>query len=528
MVNQNSGSSAVEQAESILKANCHDNIMEFDTSDGGNADAFVELYGNEFLYVKEIGWLHWNGKYWELDDGAVMLAMRTSFDTRHDKFNRCGEDAKANATKRNTHKLNASIEQAQSILVAHIDDFDKNPDELNVDNGVLNLKTWKVTPHESTQLFTYCIDVPFDEQADMSAVVDFMETILTEEGKAVNQELVDFTQTALGYSITGHTREEKLFYLYGKLGRNGKGSITEAMMELLPYPIAQEVDFNTFISKRDGDSQNFDLADQKASRIIFASESNKYQMLNPATIKKLTGGNYIRAAHKYKEFFTYRPQYAPWLSSNHKVNGDPDDNVLWNRVLVIEFPNSYLDREDKLLKERLKSPEVQNGLLRWLAIGARRWYQDGLEVPKQVKLATKKQQEELDTFTNWFDEALERVEGYFTTFAELYQNYKMWCEVNGVTPKAERQFTDSMQKKDLTKTRSKDVKRSRGYDGIKIVMLYGVIKDASGIMRYIEARDETPKPEPEPNKPKPRPTYTREQADSPDFDPEYDDYDIED
>jgi len=405
VANLEDGSAAVEEAARILRGNCDDDILKMDTSDGGNADAFSEMYGNDFLYVKELGWLHWNGKYWQEDDGAVMLAMRESFDTRHDRFHRCGEFVKAGQTKRSTYKLKAAIEQAESMLAMSIDQFDKHPDEVNVANGVLNLKTLGLTPHDPFQLFTYCLNAPYDRGADMSIVENFMAKVLTREGEEKpNQELIDFVQTALGYSLTGHTREEKLFYLYGELGRNGKGSITEALMELVPYPIAEEVDFNTFVAKRDGDSQNFDLADMKASRMIFASESNKYQMLNPASIKKLTGGNPIRAAHKFKEFFIYRPQFKAWLSSNHKINGDPDENVMWLRLLVIELPNSYQGREDKLLKEHLKSPEGQQAWLRWVAVGAKRWYEQGLQVPEQVTLATKKQQEDVDTFTNWVDE----------------------------------------------------------------------------------------------------------------------------
>jgi len=477
MGNTLQGNGAVEEAQRILRedtVNCSDYLMSFDTSDGGNADAFVAMYDSEFLYVRELGWLHWNGKYWEQDEAKVMLAMRNSFDTRHDCFNRHGRDNEANQTKRATYKLRAALEQAESILATPIEDFDTNRDEINVDNGVYNLKTGTLIPHDPSQFFTYCLRAPYDNEADMTVIEGFMVKVLTREGEdKPNQELIDFVQTALGYSLTGHTKEEKLFYLYGKLGRNGKGSITEALMELIPSPIAMEVDFSTFIAKRDGDAQNFDLAGMKPSRLIFASESNKYQMLNPASIKKLTGGNWVRARHLYKDFFEYRPQYKPWLSSNHPVNGDPDDSVLWNRVLVIELPNSYIDREDKDLKDRLKTLQAQTGLLRWLAIGAKRWYKDGLVIPEQVKLSTKRQQEDINVFSNWEEEDTEHQDGYFVAHTDLYQNYVTWCEAQGVTPKGRNQFTEAMEKRGYTKDRSSG---QRGFTGIRIVAEYEKIK----------------------------------------------------
>ena len=499
---------AVKEAECIIRLNCQDDTLKMDTSDGGNADAFVKLHGKKFLYVKQLGWLHWNEKYWEQDDEAVMVAMRDSFDTRHDGFTRCGENEKASQTKRNTYKMEAAIKQAKSLLRKDIKEFDRNPDEINVDNGVLNLRTLELVPHDSSQLFTYCLRAPYDENADMSSVEDFMAKVLTKEGEETNQELVDFIQTALGYSLTGHTREEKLFYMYGELGRNGKGSITEALMELVPYPISMEVDFNTFTARRDGDSQNFDLADMKPSRMIFASESNKYQLLNPASIKKLTGGNYVRAAHKFKGFVTYRPQFKTWLSSNHKVNGDPDEHVMWNRVLVIEFPNSYQGREDTLLKDLLKSPEVQKGLLRWAAIGTKRWYEQGLHVPEQVKLATKKHQADVDTFSNWLDDATRPEKNHFVLNSAIYQNYKVWCEANGITPKGSYQFSEAMklrgQERGFEKARTTDKQRARGYRGLRIVTEYRMIQGEKYLLEVdLDPESDTPLRNPSPVPPTP-------------------------
>src|SRR6266516_2099926 len=212
MFHRNDGSRAVSAAQSIINGNCEDDILRLDTSDGGNADAFASLYGDSFLYVEELGWLHWNDRYYEHDEGAIMLAMRESFDLRHDRFNRCGHAAEANQTKRNTYKLNAAIEQAKSMLRASIEEFDKNPDELNVANGVLNLKTWELVPHNPEQRFTYCVKAPLNVEAGTKVIDEFMGSILTEEGEAPNDELVSFVQEALGMSLTGHTREEKIFY----------------------------------------------------------------------------------------------------------------------------------------------------------------------------------------------------------------------------------------------------------------------------------------------------------------------------
>lgn len=105
---------AIAQAQAVINENCNDEILKMDTSDGGNADAFAVEHSDDFIYVREIGWLRYNGSYWQHDDGAVMLAMRKSIEDRHIRLWNCG-DSKANELKRNTYKINAAIEQAQAI-----------------------------------------------------------------------------------------------------------------------------------------------------------------------------------------------------------------------------------------------------------------------------------------------------------------------------------------------------------------------------------------------------------------------------
>jgi putative DNA primase/helicase len=89
-------------------------------------------------------------------------------------------------------------------------------------------------------------------------------------------DIVPYLQEALGYSISGHTSEECLFYIFGP-PRSGKGTLSETFLSIFPRPIVSEVDFNSFTAKREADTQNFDLAPLKPARIVFASESNKFQ-----------------------------------------------------------------------------------------------------------------------------------------------------------------------------------------------------------------------------------------------------------
>jgi putative DNA primase/helicase len=207
---------------------------------------------------------------------------------------------------------------------------------------------------------------------------------------------------------------------------------------------------------------------------VFASESNKYQSLNPGKIKQLTGGNWISAAFKHKDRFHYRPQYTVWLSSNHKAMGDPEDDALWYRVLVIEFPNSHAGSEDTTLKARFKSPEAQRSILKWVVDGARWWYMsDRLYVPERVTLATQAHRDELDHVALWLEDLTVNDAKSFTSASDLYQSYETWCKVNGVEPKKQKELGQALTRRGYVSVRKReDGRLMRGYTGLKITHGY--------------------------------------------------------
>ena len=361
-----------------------------------------QLFGRVFVYNEAVGWMYYTGTHWEPDEGSARLtraAIKTLRTRRHAAVEAEVESI-VRATISDTKRINGAITCFRAHVVASIDTFDAAEHLLNCKNGVINLKTGELTPHSEEQRFTYCVPVEYNP-VDATEWIDYLNGVV-----GGGTEMIDYLQLALGYSLTGSTREECLFYVYGP-SRSGKGTVAEILLRLLPRPLSTMVDFNSFTAKREGDVSNFDLAELKPSRVVFASESQRNQSLNPAKIKQLTGGDLVRASFKHKNFFTYRPQFKVWMLSNWPVNGDPEDDALWGRVRVIPFPNSYLGKEDKGKKERLKSDEVLTSILYWAVQGAIKWYalgSSGLQTPAYVADITKSQRDAQDFVQQWIDE----------------------------------------------------------------------------------------------------------------------------
>jgi putative DNA primase/helicase len=458
--------------ESVPPNSGSQGLCRFTPDDAGNGDALYELYGEKFLYCGAIGWLFYNGTYWELDAEMAEVRKCAVITLRERRLEAVikGNESIVRCTIGDEKRVSGCVNRFKNLVTVKIDVFDNDPDLLNCKNGVVDFRTGTLSQHDHTQRFTYCVPVDY-EVSDFSEWIKYLSGVV-----GGGQEIIDYLQMALGYSFTGWTSEEVLFYLWGPT-RSGKGTVAEVVMRLLPNPLSTMVDFNSFTAKREGDVSNFDLAELKPSRLIFASESQRNQSLNPAKIKQLTGGDLIRACFKHRNFFAYRPQFKVWMLSNWPVNGDPEDDALWGRVRVIPFPNSFLGKEDKTKKARLKSPDVLKGVLYWIVQGAIKWYAlgaSGLHTPQLVATTTKKQRDELDFVQQWLEECCSLKDGVWTSSEDIMNSYTAWCEANSVSAKKARGLAQSLQTKGFRtgiQKKQRDGRNIKGVEGLVITPL---------------------------------------------------------
>lgn len=428
-------------------------LLSYATHDQGNALCVIERHGGKFCYNDAFGWLYHNGTHWtnEGAESAVGRAITETLEARMAAAIAAGSSQYGQIIKDclpNHRKVNGIKGQLRDAVDCPVGAFDNDPDLLNCNNGVVNLRTGEIAPHNTTQRFMYCVPVDYKQDADYSNWVEWLTSV-------TNKDDADWLQLAQGYSITGHTREEILMYIWGKT-RSGKGTYESTIRKALGGTLAKSVQFSTFTTDRGKDDQNFDLAPLKSARFIAASESKQHERFNEAKVKQITGGDEIHCAFKHKNFFNYVPQFKIWLFSNFPVNADPDDDAVWGRIRVIEFPHSHLGQEDKTLKERMHSTANLEAVLAWAIQGAMRWYALGnTGLPELESNAVKKQEQrnELDTVQMWIDQECERIDGQHEQTSVLYQSYEGWCKESGTPPKQRKGFTQTLDRKGYTSGR---------------------------------------------------------------------------
>jgi len=420
-------------------------MLDNPLDDDGNAQCVAKRH-SIFLHNDAYGWIMYCGTHWRRE-GAESELHKAIVETLRSRAHELVDGGRAGDVKYVTPsaaRVKNIVFHLRSILYVSPDEFSAHPDLLNCKNCVVSLKTGQTQEHSVDQRFLYCIPTPYVAGRRSEDWERFLSEVVADY-----DSIKDWLRMAIGYSITGRTNEEILFYIHGPR-RSGKGTFANTLADTLGTPIAIGVDFASFTSERDGDSNNFDLAGLQQTRVVISSETSRYDKLSPKRIKNITGRDPIRTSFKHRDLFEYYPSFKLWLQSNWDVSADPDDDALWSRVRVVSFPKSFYGKEDKGLKDRLSSESNRIGILSWAIEGAQRWYangSDGLVTPQSVIDETVAQQIGQDYIQQFLEECVESKTDWLESSKAVYQAYRWWCEENGVTPKHQNQLTASLKAK---------------------------------------------------------------------------------
>jgi putative DNA primase/helicase len=260
--------------------------------------------------------------------------------------------------------------------------------------------------------------------------------------------LIKYIQRAVGYSLTGHTSEQCLFFLYGT-GANGKSTFLNILQNLLG-DYSMVIDPETIMSKNGGGGATPELARLRGARVLVTNEVEEGKYLAENRIKQMTGGDTIVARALYQEPFEFKPEFKIWMAGNHKPLIKGTDHAIWRRINLIPFTVTIpKEEQDKKLAEKLRA-ELP-GILQWAVAGCREWRKQGLNPPKQVKAAVDAYRDEMDTLGHWIEEKCRFDTSFKTESSSLYQSYKSWCMINGHSPQSKTRFGRALGDRGLFK-----------------------------------------------------------------------------
>ena len=440
-------------------------VPDFHLTDLGNAERFVHDHGERLRYCHAWGsWLCWDGKRWKRDDSGEVY--RLAAETVRDMYKAAGrlasaDDRKAMARHASTcekrERLASMIVLAQNLepVIVRVEDLDHDELLLNVDNGVLDLRTGDLRPHDPELLLTRLAPVVFGPTANAPTFETFLRRIFNGD-----VELMKFVRRAAGYSLTGNTGEQCLMLAHGS-GANGKSTLLTVLQDILG-DYAATTPAETLLTKRHGDGIPNDVARLQGVRLVAASESEDGRALSESRVKALTGGDRITARFMRAEWFEFTPEFKLWLATNHRPEIKGTDAAIWRRIRLIPFNVTIPeDERDPHLLDKLRG-ELP-GILAWAVRGCLDWQKQRLAPPAAVTAATDDYRMESDHLGRFLEERTAVGEGFETKAAGLYSAYKAWCAEGGEAPVTATAFGRRMVERGYART---DRRTGRVYEGV--------------------------------------------------------------
>jgi len=344
-----------------------------------------------------------------------------------------------------------------------------NPDEpsgnlINVENGVLNIETGLLEPHDPKYCFFNKMNVKYDSECEGKKVHSFLREVTGSEEDARALEEI------LGYCLYRRYPYHKALALVGE-GANGKSTFLALVKEFLGR---ENVSGKSLV-----ELELYRFA--KAS--LFGKLANIYADLSDDTLqrtgtfKMLTGGDVIEAEKKFRDSFTF-VNYAKLLFSCNKLPQVYDDtDAFFRRWIIVVFPKVFTgDNCDSNILEKLTVPEELSGLLNIALEGLKRVLEnDGFSYGKSTEEIREDYIRKSDPLAAFVMDCIEESQDSIVLKQQLYSMFAFYCRENNLPAVNKDTFFKNISKHvTVTQVRvnRKEVpRRPYGFKGIALTEL---------------------------------------------------------
>ena len=310
--------------------------------------------------------------------------------------------------------------------------LDENPYLIGFSNGVYDLKKNEFRQTSGEDYLTFSTGYEYKEYDESNEIVqeiyEFLSKIIP------NKRVREYLLKVLGKSLVG-IPDEKFYIWTGLSGANGKSTLVNFMEQTLGDYITS-VDVSLLTNKR-GNSSNAspDVVRLKGKRFFTFQEPEHDDKLRTGILKQFTGGDTIIARELFKAPITFKLQGTMIMCCNDLLpTVSSIDGGTWRRIRVIEFNSRFCDNPNPEKKNEFKiDPTIRFKMDAWrpyfmsiLINWYKKFLEEGLDEPNEVKKATNKYKIDNDKFNEFFDTCLEESVNNVESNKNIYSSFSNW------------------------------------------------------------------------------------------------------
>lgn len=225
-------------------------------------------------------------------------------------------------------------------------------------------------------------------------------------------------------------------------GANGKSVFLEVISRVLGPAIAVGLPQESIIGVGDraAGGASPDIARLWGKRFLRVNELKPGAPLQSDLVKRLTGGEAFPVRTLFKGYFEFQNVSSVHMSANGRPVIDGADYGIGRRALMVHWDKTVPEdrRRDfeEFVSELMSEAE---GILAWLAEGARDFLANGLIIAESIQANTSEYLRDMDPFGRFVEACLQEAVGSRVQGRDMGAAYNAWAGANGEREKDMRQ-----------------------------------------------------------------------------------------
>jgi putative DNA primase/helicase len=285
---------------------------------------------------------------------------------------------------------------------------------MNLKNGMLDLETLSLKPHDPEYFSSIQLPVNYNPDAECALWLKTLREIFHDDIKKA-----DTLQEFFGLSLTRDQRYRKALFMLGD-GANGKSTVSHVLEKILGRENISSIPLEKF--------NDFHYTASLYQKLVNISiETNAKSTVYDAAIKSITSGDSMTADFKYGQQFQFNPFCKLIFALNNMPRVDDKTNAFFDRLLIVKFNRRFEDHEqNKNLKFELEAE--LDGIFLWMINGLKNLRARGVfEVTAESKKAIEEYRSENNNVLLFVEDACLLDQSFRATKHDIYEKYKAWC-----------------------------------------------------------------------------------------------------
>lgn len=323
-------------------------------------------------------------------------------------------------------------------IQTHTDRGDTDEHAVNLINGRLDLKSWQLKEHSPDHIDFQRINAAFNPRARCIALDDMLMRVFCDD-----LELYALFEEIMGYCLIRNSKYHKLFVFSGD-GSNGKSTVLKVIRHFLGEGNVSTVSLQ-------GLEDKFKTAELENKLANLGDDIPAFRVKDSSQLKTLSSGDSITVERKNKDPFILK-NYAKLIFSTNKMpNIDDQSHGLGRRLCIIPFDAKFSSKDkdfDPDIENKVMTDEAMSAMLNLAIRGLKRLTRRGkFTESSKVAKATEAFRIDNSNVLSWLDDEGKEVDDFIGkgTIA-IYQEYRLYCEQNGMIPKKKTGLTQEINK----------------------------------------------------------------------------------